>query len=121
MTFLNGSYEYPAGIRVSSLVIYDNDGRGRWSGKPTEYRGEDDITFALGDMNDDGHVDYVVYMERDGENILEVTYGDGRGNWSRERVSRVRSPGTNVTSVLLEDVNLDGMLDIITNNGTAVG
>ena len=60
-------------------------------------------------------------MERDGENVLEVNYGDGRGNWSRERVSRVRSPGTNVTSVLLEDVNLDGMLDIITNNGTAVG
>jgi hypothetical protein len=73
---------------------------------------------ALGDLNNDGHLDLVVSGKADTKNIGSVYgifpfLGDGAGHWSLVKDSGLPATGRERTwGVTLTDIDRDGILDI---------
>jgi len=116
----DGHVDVVAAFNRWGLYIYYGDGQGGFTGGPVDFippRAFDSIgvSFALGDVNHDGHPDIVTngtFWGRDEPNGPDVYLGDGRGGWTASsrglKVLKGAAPGLS-----LGDLDQDGHLDII--------
>ena len=93
--------------------IWEGDGNGGFSEKPSVDTGRKPIFAAAGDVDEDSHLDLVVANWDD--NTVTILLGNGDGTFSQATGSPV-SVGVNPRSVALGDLNGDGHLDIVTAN-----
>ena len=106
--------------------VYLGDGRGGWTPASNGLKAFKFATqgIALGDLNNDGHLDMVVGGNATGK-IGDKAYGlflftgDGRGNWALQADSGLPSEGLMLSyGIALGDLNRDGFLDIVVTHGT---
>ena len=110
--------------RRNTVEILLGDGRGGFSLPSVVVLepGHSNYTFALGDVDGDGHVDLVYEGDDTGiEPGRRATMrGDGKGGFMLDLGSRLSVPsGFRVKA--LADVNGDRRLDIVFNHGTELG
>ncbi len=109
------------GFQKAGIEIYYGDGEGNWKLHTTlpEVRPEQTMpgrALAVGDLNDDGHVDLIAAFQRWG---VYIYHGDGSGAFTGGSAT-FRLPKDTAESLVLTDVNKDGHPDIVVN-GNAWG
>lgn len=104
--------------RRNSIEILLGDGRGRFTAAPVIALegGHEFYSFALGDVDGDGHLDLVTALGGSGADRILVALGDGRGSF-REGPAAIRT-AANPRAEALADVDGDGDLDIIVSHAT---
>jgi hypothetical protein len=109
------------GYQKAAIEIYFGDGKGNWALHKTLPESRPGRTMpgravAVGDLNQDGHLDVVAAFQRWG---IYVYLSDGRGGFSGGHVD-FSSATQAFESIALADVNKDRHVDIVIN-GTRSG
>ena len=123
---LNGGLQGP---RVNNGPdVYLGDGQGQWTPSSHGLKVAPSPPawgIALGDVNQDGHLDIVAGGKLSGSSPgaafgLFLYAGDGQGNWSLRAQSGLPATGLLMPySIRLNDLNRDGRLDIIAVHGAS--
>ncbi len=121
---LNGGFQ---GLRENNGPdVYLGGGQGRWTAASNGLKVAPSPPawgIALGDVNQDGHLDIVAGgktagLSRHTASGLLLFTGDGQGNWSLQTQSGLPATGLLPPySIRLNDLNRDGRLDIIVAHG----
>jgi FG-GAP-like repeat len=95
------------------LHVFFNEGDMRWKLKPVESIDSDALLLDVttGDLNGDGHIDVIGIGQFDGG--IAVHLGDGKGGLKRVKGHAVLREPRRGTQVELEDLDGDGLDDII--------
>ena len=112
----DGNMDFIVGGNNDDLYLYEGDGMGDFTkitittnAPGTAGRGKD-----AGDVNEDGHMDFVYAENPTGK--VYAYYGNGAGTFAAP-VELVTLPDTDPYGVALGDFDNDGHLDIIANGG----
>ena len=114
----------PAGSSTMQRAVMLGDGTGGL-GAPTlsatslphEYY----VASRSGDVNGDGHPDIVSVTTVDGGRALVVELGDGAGAFSAPvAASSTTAPAGDLTGMALEDLDLDGHLDVVVDGDRTI-
>jgi 2-methylcitrate dehydratase PrpD len=95
--------------------VYLGNGDGTFTSGQSVTASNLNAGLAIGDMNNDGHLD-VVTADSTG-NTVSVRLGDGLGNLSQTPTA-TGALGSIGTAVALADMNGDGNLDVVVARGT---
>ena len=121
---LNGGFQGPRANNGPD--VYLGDGRGKWTPSSNGLKVAPSPPawgIALGDVNQDSHLDIVAGGVTGGSRHrapfgLFLYAGDGQGNWSLRTQSGLPTTGLSLPySIRLNDLNQDGRLDIIVVHG----
>lgn len=105
--------------RRNVIHVLKGDGRGGF-GQPSAVAldaGGDGYSFALADLNADGHLDLVSAMStefRSATGSVTVSVGNGRGTFAKRTSLPLEGPRIEAAA----DVNADGRLDVIVSHAT---
>lgn len=97
---------------VNTVSVLLNQGDGSFGPRRSITVGRQPTDLALGDLNDDGHLDFVTPIS-DNSGTVSVRLGRGDGTFTAGPTARV---GRYPLAVVLADLNKDGHLDLITAN-----
>ena len=110
------------GLSRSGITILLGDGAGGWKAplvydEPTRY-----FAVAVGDMTSDGIPDLVLAPNHNGDfgHVVTIARGQGDGTFAEFARRDTADPEvftSGISSLVLADLNLDGMLDVFTGNG----
>jgi hypothetical protein len=105
------------GYTSARIEIYFGDGKGNWElhktlPDPSPGPVMPGRAIAVGDLNDDGHLDLVVAFQRWG---VYIYYGDGRGGFTGGPVDFYSAQPREFQSIAIADVNHDGHPDVVIN------
>jgi hypothetical protein len=123
----DGLMDFMAANDVNGPELYLQQSDGSWSFTgdlmPSLMNGA--IGVALGDFNQDGHLDLVVsgrkVKQLGNNNGLYLLLGDGKGNFKEMEATNLPPQGLSVAwGVAVGDVNEDGLLDLAATTGGAV-
>jgi hypothetical protein len=109
------------GFQKAGIEIYFGDGTGNWKLHTTLPEARPGQTMpgralVVGDLNQDGDLDFVAAFQRWG---VYIYYGDGRGGFTGGPAT-FRPPADTAESLVLGAVNKDGHPDLVVN-GNAGG
>ncbi len=76
------------------------------------------VNVDIHDFNDDGHLDFVVLVSQEWEEIY-IFLNDGLGNFTPRLIWGSPNSDFGSSSINLVDINLDGNMDILYTNGDA--
>lgn len=108
---IDGDGDLDVVVCTGNVVIYKNDGTGRFTRHQALPGSSWDA--ALGDMDNDGHLDIITL------NPGRVFYNDGQGNFSLS--NSVALPRSGIYTISLADFDNDGDLDILySDNGILI-
>jgi hypothetical protein len=111
----DGLLDIVAGSDGGGLGVWEGNGAGSWSNKPSPTASESWPGIALGDVNGDGKLDVVTASEGLG---VRVWAGNGAYGWTA-----LESPTTSGSyrRVDLGDLNNDGKLDVVAGTADNTG
>lgn len=96
------------------ISLFQGQGKGKFSAaRSIPYQGPPAYSLAVGDLNGDGSPDIVV---GDVSGVVHVLYNDGKGNFT---ASTPLVAGEGLRTVIMADLNGDGLLDLATANSAA--
>ena len=101
------------GYKKAGIEIYHGDSKGNWSLQRRLSAGQVGRDLAVGDINNDGHLD--IAAVQNGPGVL-VYVSDGQGGWTGGPTG-FYSATRDFKSIALSDVNQDGNLDVVLNGG----
>jgi hypothetical protein len=102
----------------STFEIWWGNGDGTFTfGKDVNIAGGDSLDFALGDVNNDGKVDFVYQYNDDTSSYVSVFLNDGSGNFTN--ASGAVFP-TFTDNWAMADFDRDGKLDVVARMGTTL-
>ena len=102
----------------STFEIWWGNGDGTFTfGKDVNIGAGDSLDFALGDINNDGKVDFVYQYNDDTSSYVHVLLNDGTGNFSD--AAGVVFP-TFTDNWAMADFDRDGKLDVVARMGTTL-
>jgi FG-GAP-like repeat len=78
------------------------------------------IHVPTGDINNDGHLDFVALISQEHE-LIEAYLGDGKGEFRRERLFTSDNPSYGSSGIQLVDLDDDEDLDVLYSNGDTFG
>ncbi|MBI3817439.1 MAG: VCBS repeat-containing protein [Planctomycetes bacterium] len=99
---------------AGELVVYLGNGDGSFSSEPSLAVGNEPLSVAVGDLNNDGKLDLVAANKLD--NNISALLGNGDGTFA---AAVNKATGNGPVAVFLGDLNANGNLDAITVNKTA--
>ncbi len=113
----DGNYDFLVSGSSSTISLFKGDGKGQFTitsisatGGPTLPWGKD-----AADINNDGNLDFVSGEGR-WPNYRSLYYFEGNGDGTFKNAIQINSPSTTYTySVITDDFNNDGNVDIITS------
>ena len=99
---------------VRSISVLLNRGDGTFKAKVDYALGRESHSFAVGDLNGDGHPDLAI---TDGARTVSVLFNGGDGGFGVKRAYRIRFQPT---SIALGDLNGDRRTDLVTGGQSSV-
>ena len=102
----------------NTFEIWWGNGDGTFTfGKDVNAGAGDTLDFALGDVNNDGKVDFVYQYNDDTSSYVHVLKNDGTGNFTDAGFTVFP---TNVDNWAMADFDRDGKLDVVARMGTTL-
>jgi len=105
---------------TDTLTIRYNDGTGQFPNQQRLLVDSRPMGLATGDVDNDGDLDLVIACQGLGSNnsYLNVCLNNGTGRFARTgRLSSANGVGNTTVELVLGDLDGDGDLDLVTNNG----